>query len=140
MTGVQTCALPILSNIEAVCQNATVYDGASEEKADIVIADLPCSGLGVLGRKTDLKYKITPEAQEELVKLQREILSVVNRYVRPKGKLVYSTCTVSRRENEENAAWFANTFPEFEKLREEQFLPGIGGGDGFYIALFRKKA
>ncbi len=129
-----------LSNIEAVCQNATVYDGASEEKADIVIADLPCSGLGVLGRKTDLKYKITPEAQEELVKLQREILSVVNRYVRPKGKLVYSTCTVSRRENEENAAWFANAFPEFEKLREEQFLPGNGGGDGFYIALFRKKA
>lgn len=129
-----------MSNIGAVCQNASVYDEASKEKADILIADLPCSGLGVLGRKTDLKYKITPEAQESLVKLQRDILSAVNRYVKPGGKLIYSTCTIHRQENEENARWFADTFPEFEMLKEKQYLPGIDKGDGFYIALFQKKA
>lgn len=128
-----------MSNIEAVCQNATVYDEASKEKADILIADLPCSGLGVLGRKTDLKYKITKESQKSLICFQREILSVVNRYVKPGGKLLYSTCTVNRKENEENARWFAGKFPEFELIREKQFLPGDGGGDGFYIAQFSKK-
>lgn len=129
-----------MSNIEAVCQNATVCDEASKEKADILIADLPCSGLGVLGRKTDLKYKITPETPESLVKLQRNILAAVNRYVKPGGKLIYSTCTIHRRENEENTRWFTDTFPEFEKVREKQFLPGIDEGDGFYIALFQKKS
>lgn len=128
-----------MSNIEAVCQNATVYDEASKEKADILIADLPCSGLGVLGRKTDLKYKITQEAQKSLIRLQREILSVVNRYVKPGGKLIYSTCTVHRQENEENARWFISEFPDFEMVREMQFLPGDNGGDGFYLAMFRKK-
>ena len=59
-----------------MCQDATVYDEASEKKADILIADLPCSGLGVLGKKTDLKYKMNPDTQEELVHLQREILSI----------------------------------------------------------------
>lgn len=128
-----------LTNINAVSRDAAVYDKASKEKADIVIADLPCSGLGVLGRKTDLKYKLTPKAQESLVKLQREILSAVNPYVKPGGKLLYSTCTIDRRENEENAWWFTDTFPEFEKVREKQFLPGIDEGDGFYIAQFQKK-
>ena len=128
-----------MTNINAVSRDAAVYDEASKEKADIVIADLPCSGLGVLGRKTDLKYKLTPKAQESVVKLQREILSAVNPYVKPGGKLLYSTCTIDRRENEENARWFTDTFPEFEKVREKQFLPGIDEGDGFYIAQFLKK-
>ncbi len=128
-----------MSNIDAVCQNAVIYDEASKEKADILIADLPCSGLGVLGRKTDLKYKTTPEAQKSLAELQREILSTVNQYVKPGGKLLYSTCTIHRQENEENARWFANTFPEFKMVREKQFLPGIDEGDGFYIAQFQRK-
>ena len=68
-----------------MCQDATVYDEASEKKADILIADLPCSGLGVLGKKTDLKYKMNPDTQEELVHLQRKILSVVHRYVKSGG-------------------------------------------------------
>lgn len=128
-----------IDNIEAVCQDATVYDEASREKADILIADLPCSGLGVLGKKTDLKYKMNPDTQEELVKLQRDILSVVHAYVKPGGKLLYSTCTIHREENQENAAWFASQHPEFELVREKQFLPGIDETDGFYIAEFRKQ-
>lgn len=127
-----------ISNIEAVQMDARVRDEASVEKADIVIADLPCSGLGVLGRKPDLKYKMTHEAQQELVKLQREILSVSAEYVKPGGVLIYSTCTVHREENEGNARWFAGRFPKFRMLRERQMIPGQDFGDGFYIAMFRK--
>lgn len=128
-----------LSNIKAVRQDATVRDEASVEKADIVIADLPCSGLGVLGKKPDLKYKMNQQTQKELAALQRGILSVVKDYVKPGGRLLYSTCTISYEENEGNTRWFAEEFPDFRLVRKEQRLPGISRGDGFYIALFQKE-
>lgn len=128
-----------MDNIRAVRWDATVLDEESVEKADIVIADLPCSGLGVLGRKSDLKYRMTPESEAELASLQRKMLSVVWRYVRPGGKLVYSTCTINREENEENAAWFQAEHPDFRLVSEEQLLPGQQAGDGFYIAVFVRK-
>lgn len=127
-----------LSNIETVRMDARRLDEASVGKADIVIADLPCSGLGVLGRKPDLKYKMTPEKQKELTALQREILSVVKEYVKSGGRLLYSTCTIHRGENEDNAGWFVRQNPEFGLIREQQMLPGRDGGDGFYIAMFRR--
>ena len=128
-----------LDNIEAVCQDATINDEASYEKADILIADLPCSGLGILGKKPDLKSKMTVEMAKGLADLQRQILTVVHNYVKPGGKLLYSTCTINREENEDNTAWFVENFPEFEKIREKQMLPGSDMGDGFYIAEFRKQ-
>ena len=128
-----------MDNIRAVRWDATVLDEESVEKADIVIADLPCSGLGVLGRKSDLKYRMTPESEAELASLQRKMLSVVWRYVKPGGKLVYSTCTINREENEENAAWFQEEHPDFRLVSEEQLLPGQQAGDGFYIAVFVRK-
>lgn len=129
-----------MTNIEAVQMDARLRDEASVEKADIVIADLPCSGLGVLGKKPDLKYKITKASQAQLVKLQRELLSVAAEYVRPEGTLIYSTCTIHREENERNAQWFAGRFSDFQLVREQQMLPGRDLGDGFYIAQFRRKA
>lgn len=128
-----------LTNIEAVRRDAAVFDVSAKEQADLVIADLPCSGLGVLGRKVDLKYKMTPKTQEELVELQRTILSVVHAYVKPGGRLLYSTCTVHKGENEENTKWFLEQHSEFALLKEQQMFPGAGGGDGFYIAMFEKK-
>lgn len=128
-----------LCNVRAVQWDATKMDETVREKADIVIADLPCSGLGVLGKKPDLRYKMTPKMQEELEKLQREILSVVHSYVKPGGKLLYSTCTIHRGENEENAAWFADRYPQFKLIKEEQMLPGQNAGDGFYIAMFQRE-
>ena len=128
-----------LPNIEAQQWDASVYDETVEGAADIVLADLPCSGLGVLGRKTDLKYRMTPAMQNDLVKLQRDILGTVRAYVKPGGKLVYSTCTVNKKENEENARWFLKEYPEFTLLKEQQRFPGRNGGDGFYIALFQKR-
>lgn len=144
-----------LKNIEAIRFDATAYDETVREKADVVIADLPCSGLGVLGKKTDLKYKMSEKAQEELVALQREILETVKSYVKPGGTLLYSTCTIHEEENMGNVEWFLDENPDFELcpiselLCEElkisvqregclQFLPGIHNSDGFFIAKFKR--
>ena len=77
--------------------------------------------------------------QTDLAKLQKDILSVVHAYVKPGGKLVYSTCTINRSENEENTEWFLKNHSEFSLMKEKQLLPGIDGGDGFYIAMFQKE-
>lgn len=133
-----------LENISAQVWDATVFDESLVGKADIVIADLPCSGLGVIGKKTDIKYKMTEDTQKELVQLQRKILSVVQNYVKPGGKLIYSTCTINAEENEENARWFLAQHANFQNLQIEgreslQLLPGIHKSDGFFIAAFRKE-
>lgn len=141
-------------NMKTVVWDALVLDEDSIEKADIVIADLPCSGLGIIGKKPDIKYNMTREKMEELAGLQRDILSVVWQYVKPGGTLVYSTCTIDRQENEDNAVWLADHFPLEpvdlsgrlgEGLDEPslkngmmQFLPGIHPFDGFFISVFRR--
>ncbi len=103
-----------------------------------MLADLPCSGLGVLSKKTDLKYRMTPEQQEELVDLQQRILSVVWQYVKPGGTLVYSTCTVHKEENEGNVDWFLENYP-FTLKEQIQMLPGVDAWDGFFIAKLERK-
>jgi 16S rRNA (cytosine967-C5)-methyltransferase len=128
-----------LSNMDAEVMDATVFDENSEGTADVLICDLPCSGLGVLGRKTDIRYKMTPEKQGELVALQRQILSVVCAYVRQGGTLLYSTCTIHRGENEENVEWFLKEHPEFELEKMKQLLPGEAGQDGFFLAKLTRK-
>ncbi len=129
-TGVQ--------NIRAVQMDATVGDEASVGNADVVLADLPCSGLGVLSKKTDLKYRMTNEQQAELVELQRKILSAVWQYVKPGGTLVYSTCTVHKEENEKNVEWFLENYP-FVLKEQIQMLPGVDAWDGFFIAKLERK-
>ncbi|SHJ95842.1 16S rRNA (cytosine967-C5)-methyltransferase [Anaerocolumna jejuensis DSM 15929] len=143
-----------LPNIKAVKKDATLKDEDSILKADIVLADLPCSGLGVIGKKPDIKYNMTREKQQELVKLQREILSVVSGYVKAGGILIYSTCTVNREENLGNVEWFTENYPfqleSLEGLLPEklpcetkekgylQLIPGIHETDGFFMARLRK--
>lgn len=121
-------------NVKAIRWDARVMDEASVGKADIVIADLPCSGLGVLRKKTDIRYRMSEEKEKSLVLLQREILSAVYHYVKPGGTLMYSTCTIDRMENEENTVWFLENHPEFTLISERQIFPDEGEGDGFYIA------
>lgn len=129
-----------LKNITAECHDATVYDETQKEAADVLIADLPCSGLGVLRRKTDIKYRTSAADCAALAALQRQILSVVCDYVRPGGTLIYSTCTINRAENEENAAWFAAEHPQYELVAMQQMFPEEQAGDGFFIAKFKRKA
>ena len=145
-----------LNNVEAVQQDALIFDEASVGKADIVLADLPCSGLGVLAKKTDLKYKATKEGADSLAKLQREMLKNVQAYVKDEGKLVYSTCTINPAENMDNVHWFLNQYPEFElidihgllceELQKDvkengciQLLPGVHQSDGFFLACMKKR-
>ncbi len=125
-------------NMKAVQMDATQYDENSKERADIVIADLPCSGLGVMRKKTDIKYKMTPEKMTSLVGLQRNMLHTVCNYVRENGILLYSTCTIHRAENEENVTWFLEKHPEFELLSMQQIFPQEEFGDGFFIAKLHK--
>lgn len=127
-----------VTNMRAECADARVFDKQLENRADIVIADLPCSGLGVIGRKKDIKYKMTPEKEEELVRLQREILTVVPKYLKAGGKLIYSTCTVHRAENEENVKWLLEQEPSLKMECMEQIFPDESGRDGFFIARLRK--
>ncbi len=126
------------TNMRAVQRDATILDEASRGKADIVIADLPCSGLGVMRKKTDIKYKMTPEKMTSLVELQRNMLHTVCNYVKEKGILLYSTCTIHRGENEENVTWFLENHPEFELLSMQQIFPQEEFGDGFFIAKMQR--
>ncbi|SDB16097.1 16S rRNA (cytosine(967)-C(5))-methyltransferase RsmB [Eubacterium oxidoreducens] len=119
--------------------DATVFDSKLSGKMDAVIADLPCSGLGIIGKKTDIKYKITKEQLDELSELQKVILKNAAGYVKPGGRLVFSTCTMNPGENEENVRWFEEQFPEFSFVKKEQVFPKKGISDGFFISLFIKK-
>lgn len=125
-----------LSNIRALQADARIPDPELIGQADVVIADLPCSGLGVLGKKADIKYKVTQEACKELASLQREILNTVCQYVKKGGTLLYSTCTINPGENQENTAWFLEEHPEFSLEKQQQILPEKGICDGFFLAKF----
>lgn len=142
-------------NVVVTEKDATQLDSDSLEKADIVLADVPCSGLGVMGRKTDIKYKLNPAKIQELAGLQREILEQASTYVKPGGTLIYSTCTIGKEENQDNVEWFLENYPYelesldpylCEELRSEttkkgylQLLPGVHKCDGFFIARLKRK-
>lgn len=128
-----------LNNIKAVKMDATILDEDSIEKADVVIADLPCSGLGVIGRKPDIKLHMTPEKLQNLAKLQAQMLDIVCQYVKPQGTLVFSTCTINRGENEDNVEQFVKQHPEFTVVSMEQMLPKQGMNDGFFTAVMHKE-
>ncbi|MCI8363638.1 MAG: 16S rRNA (cytosine(967)-C(5))-methyltransferase RsmB [Eubacterium sp.] len=140
-------------NIEIKLWDGRAADPEWEERADVVIADVPCSGIGVIGRKPEIRYTAVQNAPE-LQRLQRNILRGSVRALRPGGTLIYSTCTVNPAENEENARWIAEEFslrpvPLDRDLPEElknkmtrqgmlQILPGIHEGNGFFVAKFIK--
>ncbi|SEI52204.1 16S rRNA (cytosine967-C5)-methyltransferase [Lachnospiraceae bacterium A10] len=128
-----------MKNMVAEVWDARELDEKLLEKEDIVIADLPCSGLGIIGKKPDIKYRITREDQESLQALQREILSTVHQYVKPGGTLVFSTCTICKLENEDNVEWFQEQFKDFTLESMEQILPGKDYMDGFFISVFKRK-
>lgn len=122
-----------LTNMKAVQMDATVYDEASREKADVLICDLPCSGLGVIGRKSDIRYKMTAEKAHNLAVLQQQMLDTVCGYVKKGGTMIYSTCTIHKEENEENVALFLKNHPQYTLAEQRQIFPK-DGSDGFFVA------
>lgn len=152
------CHLP---NIRIEERDAREEDPDFLEKADLVIADVPCSGYGDIGRKPEIRYRASAQQEEELVLLQREILEQAVSMLKPGGTLLFSTCTINPLENEENVRWLKENFPlEGTDLSESlsglhlpkggaslkdgyvqilpRSIPGIVS-DGFFFAILKKK-
>lgn len=140
-----------LENISVLCRDATDEKPEWKDAFDAVITDVPCSGLGIIRKKPDIRYKNLAEL-EQLPPLQEKILEVQSQYVRPGGVLLYSTCTVLRRENEQVVERFLQTHPEFtrealplpESLPKNDtgaltLIPGQYDTDGFFICRLRRK-
>ena len=141
-----------ISNIEIKEQDATINNSSFNDKFDIVICDVPCSGIGVIKNKPEIKYKITNSYVEEISKLQYQILDNSKKYVKNNGILMYSTCTIDKRENIENINKFLNENKDFKlenislknsiiKTSENgvlEILPDEYSCDGFFIAKLRK--
>lgn len=109
-------------NIKVQVFDATDFDEKYLEKADVVLMDVPCSGLGIMGKKRDIKYRVTPERLQSLTQLQKRIVDGSWRYVRPGGTLIYSTCTIHSEENEAMVKYISRELP-FEPVSLEEILP-----------------
>lgn len=138
-----------LSSIEVLCHDGQAPRSDLRGAADAVLCDAPCSGLGVLGKKADLRYHAWP-AREGLPALQEQLLSSAATYVRPGGVLVYATCTLNEAENGGVCAAFRSAHPDFEVLDfavsslashggQLRLLPPVHQTDGFFIAAFRRR-
>ncbi|MGN1206658.1 MAG: 16S rRNA (cytosine(967)-C(5))-methyltransferase RsmB [Eubacterium sp.] len=141
-------------DVEIKVWDARKEDLAWNEKADVILADVPCSGIGVIGKKPEIRYNAFRHI-EELVPIQRDIIKGILPALKPGGTLIYSTCTICPQENQENVAYLEKHFPlkresldEFlpESLRNKmtkegmlQILPGVNGSDGFFVARLVKE-
>ncbi|NLG24380.1 MAG: 16S rRNA (cytosine(967)-C(5))-methyltransferase RsmB, partial [Clostridiales bacterium] len=144
-----------LFNIRPAVVDSTIYRPDNEERMDAVLIDAPCSGLGEVGNKPDIRFRLKDEDIDAVTRTQRRLLDTCCRYVRPGGLLVYSTCTILPEENARQVAAFLADHPEFlpddgddwlpERFRGRlkngaiQFMPHIDEGmDGFFIARLRR--
>lgn len=145
-------------NIIPLVADARVFDKRFAD-SDLVVADLPCSGIGIIGKKPDIKYRLNAENMISLAVLQKEILDNVSQYVKIGKELIFSTCTLNKAENEENVSLFLKNHSNFkavdltkrlkstliEKFDKDELekgylklIPGRDGCDGFFIAVFRR--
>lgn len=113
-----------------------VHDGRTawdeKQKFDRILLDAPCSGLGDLSHKPEIRYRVSPQSLDEIVQIQQEILDAMAPSLADGGILVYSTCTLNRKENEGQIHAFLKRHPEYHLLQEKTWFPGEG--DGFYGA------
>ena len=143
------------SNVSVNVWDASVFMEQYKESADVVLLDVPCSGLGVIGRKKEIRYRVTKEDLAALVTLQKKIVDACWQYVKPGGILLYSTCTLDVSENEEMVRYVTEKYP-FEAESIDPFLPeclhsqqtksgflqlflGEWDTDGFFMARLRRK-
>lgn len=145
-----------LDNVRVAARDAMQVRDEMVDSMDAVLLDAPCSGLGVMDDKPDVKYRHTPESVAELCDTQRKLLDACCQYVRVGGTLVYSTCSMLKDENERQIARFLKDHPEFEidalpdtvpsALRAHygenglQLLPCRDGVEGFFVARMKRRA
>ena len=123
--------------IEPILLDAREIGEKYFEQADKVLVDAPCSGLGVIRRKADIRWKKNSAEIDELPKLQLEILNSASKAVKRGGTLLYSTCTIIRRENEDVVEKFLAANPNFKLIDTKKFLPHIDGTDGLFQCVMR---
>lgn len=128
-TGVQICKTKV--------SDAEKEHAFADESFDRILCDVPCSGLGDLSHKPEIRWHLKPENIDSLLVVQQKILDNAAVYLKPGGTIVYSTCTLDQKENEKQVSAFLKRHPEFELKREETVFPGYG--DGFYMAQLSKK-
>ena len=109
-----------------------------EARADRLLLDVPCSGLGVLRRNPDAKWKLDKDFLDRVRGTQQKILQAYPRMLKPGGKLVYATCSILPSENQEQVQAFLQKNDNFTLVKEKQILPQDNGFDGFYMALIEK--
>ncbi len=128
-------------NIEYRIIDSTKVIKKLHERADRVLIDAPCSGLGVLKRNPDAKWKLKPEFIDNIRKVQSEVLESYSKIVKPGGKLVYATCSILPSENQEQIARFLTTDigKQFKFIKDQKILASESGFDGFYMALLERK-
>ena len=128
-------------NIEYRIIDSTKVIKKLHEKADRVLIDAPCSGLGVLKRNPDAKWKLQPEFIDNIRKVQAEVLESYSKIVKPGGKLVYATCSILPSENQEQVKKFLATEigKQFNFIKDQKILAHESGFDGFYMALLERK-
>lgn len=126
-----------LTNLKAKVWDATVFDESVAGKADVVICDVPCSGLGVMGRKRDIKYRQKPEALKSLPILQKKMVENAVRYLKEGGYLLYSTCTINRAENEEVVEYIRENLNLTVEYMTALY-PDEHDTDGFFFARCKK--
>ena len=138
-----------IQNIIPTVNDATIFNEEFSD-ADYVLCDVPCSGLGIIGKKPEIKYKSLDETKS-LIPVQKEILSTASKYVKKGGTLIYSTCSINPNENRRVCDWFLKENPEFHSVKVSPatkrcvdegdyltLLPHINNCDGFFIAKFIK--
>ncbi len=127
------------NNIEMKLIDSSKVIKRLKDTADRVLIDAPCSGIGVLKRNPDTKWKLQPEFIERIKNTQEEILESYSKLVKPGGKLVYATCSIFPSENEKQIEKFLNKHPDFEFEDERKILAHETGYDGFYMARLKRK-
>ena len=129
-TGVHICTTKV--------NDGTKEHAFAPESFDRILCDVPCSGLGDLKHKPEIRWNLTPQDLDEIVSIQKKILSASSEYLKKGGLLVYSTCTLNRKENEKQILNFLREHEEFELMDEKTIFPDEIH-DGFYVACMRKK-
>ncbi|CAA0150685.1 Ribosomal RNA small subunit methyltransferase B [Tenacibaculum maritimum] len=128
-------------NIDLKVIDSTKVIKKLHQKADRVLIDAPCSGLGVLRRNPDSKWKLEPEFMDRIRTTQQEVLQQYSKMVKPAGKMVYATCSVLPSENQKQIEFFlaSDAGKDFSFIKDEKILASTSGFDGFYMALLERK-
>lgn len=125
--------------MEPMVMDATQLTEVKGQMFDRILCDVPCSGYGVLARKSDIKYHMKSEDMDSIIPIQQKILSKSSEHVKPNGILVYSTCTLNKKENEKQIQVFLKEHDDFMLVEDRTIFPFEAHSDGFYMAKLQRK-